>query len=529
MTISEDDDLRVQQTGNGSATTISYPKPVNSDEELIVYELDTDTDIVTTLVLDTDYTVTGSPSGGPYPDGVTITLLGGAPAATITHTVIRDTTRSQESAFDTASAFPANVMEQALDKIVMIAQENTDSLNRTLKFPASITTAFSDELPLPEEGKALIWGADGVIENSEDDFGSVAADAAASAAAAAASAVDAANYAESALDISLVPIASLAANPLKEMRVNAAGDELEFFSQEEAVAAVYGHDTGGDDTYAVTLSPAPSSYVAGMVVRMLVDTGNTGAATLNVNGLGAKNIYKHPTVGAVSGTLATGDIVASQVVTLVYDGTQFQLQSPTFTRQSLRAFTLLTSGTSHTFNQRTKYSYIELVGGGGGGGAASSDAKVGGGGGAGGYCLVVDTYGLGSTITYAIGAAGAASSGAAGGDGGNTTFDGGYYIAAGGTGGAANGGSFAAGGTATHGYENRTGQNGGGGGSNTTSANGTGASSPFGRGGFHGIPGSGGQAASGYGAGGGGGHRDTTTTRQGGAGTQGCIRIWEFG
>jgi hypothetical protein len=86
----------------------------------------------------------------------------------------------------------------------------------------------------------------------------------------------------------------------------------------------YAADAGANDTYAITLSPAPAAYTTGMVVRFKANTINTGAATLNVNGLGAKTIVK-----GVSTTLDSGDIAASQFITVVYDGTNFVMQSPT--------------------------------------------------------------------------------------------------------------------------------------------------------------------------------------------------------
>ena len=85
----------------------------------------------------------------------------------------------------------------------------------------------------------------------------------------------------------------------------------------------YAADAGSTDTYVITLSPAPSAYTAGMTVKFKANTINTGAATLNVNSLGAKAITKNGTT-----VLEDGDILANQVVTLIYDGTQFQLQTP---------------------------------------------------------------------------------------------------------------------------------------------------------------------------------------------------------
>lgn len=83
----------------------------------------------------------------------------------------------------------------------------------------------------------------------------------------------------------------------------------------------YAVDTGSANTYAIALFTAPGSYVAGLTVEFKIATANTGASTLNVNGLGAKNLTKNGTVA-----LALGDLTVGKVVTAVYDGTQFQLQ-----------------------------------------------------------------------------------------------------------------------------------------------------------------------------------------------------------
>ncbi len=88
-------------------------------------------------------------------------------------------------------------------------------------------------------------------------------------------------------------------------------------------AEKYAADAGANDTYAITLSPVPTSYTNGMIVYFKANTANTGAATLNVNSLGAKTIVK-----GVNTTLADGDITAGMFVTVIYDGTNFVLQNP---------------------------------------------------------------------------------------------------------------------------------------------------------------------------------------------------------
>ena len=76
----------------------------------------------------------------------------------------------------------------------------------------------------------------------------------------------------------------------------------------------------GTDTYTLTLSPAIAAYGTGLTLTVIFTNANTGAATLNVNGLGAKSIKK-----GVSSDLAAADITAGSARILVYDGTNFQL------------------------------------------------------------------------------------------------------------------------------------------------------------------------------------------------------------
>lgn len=98
---------------------------------------------------------------------------------------------------------------------------------------------------------------------------------------------------------------------------------------------------GAANAYTVT-SPtgfAFTAYAAGMTLSFKANHTNTGAATLNVDGLGAKAIKK-----GVSTALAAGDIVINTIITLVYDGTNFQLKSQP-------AGDSFDSGTSMVFHQ----------------------------------------------------------------------------------------------------------------------------------------------------------------------------------
>lgn len=94
----------------------------------------------------------------------------------------------------------------------------------------------------------------------------------------------------------------------------------------DSVSSVeYAADAGVSDAYAITLSPAPSAYTTGTRYRFKANTANTGAASLNVNSLGAKTIVK--LAGGITTTLADNDIQAGQMVEVVYDGTNMQMIS----------------------------------------------------------------------------------------------------------------------------------------------------------------------------------------------------------
>jgi hypothetical protein len=87
---------------------------------------------------------------------------------------------------------------------------------------------------------------------------------------------------------------------------------------------IYAADAGSTDAYAITLVPAPTAYITGAFYNFKANTINTGAATLDVNGLGAKTIKK-----SYNSDLESSDILANQLVQVIYDGTNFQMLSPT--------------------------------------------------------------------------------------------------------------------------------------------------------------------------------------------------------
>lgn len=101
-------------------------------------------------------------------------------------------------------------------------------------------------------------------------------------------------------------------------------------SDADLTNVTYLADTGTLNTLVVTFSPAWTSYVAGKGVLIKVLNTNTGAATLNVNGLGAQAI-----VGSGGQALVGGELVAGSVYHLVYSTAGFRLLSESgYTRKT---------------------------------------------------------------------------------------------------------------------------------------------------------------------------------------------------
>ena len=86
----------------------------------------------------------------------------------------------------------------------------------------------------------------------------------------------------------------------------------------------YAASSHGDDAYAITIGGCGTSYEVGRIYAFKADVANTGACTLNINAIGALAIKKNLNVD-----LATDDILAGQIVVVVYDGTNFQIVSKT--------------------------------------------------------------------------------------------------------------------------------------------------------------------------------------------------------
>lgn len=132
-------------------------------------------------------------------------------------------------------------------------------------------------------------------------------------------------------------------------RTAAGGTSARLFVNPTSLPAVlsydYQADSVGTDSYAITCTPAPTAYTTGMRFTFKAGTANTGACSLNVNSLGAK------TIKLQNRNLYTGEILANQIVEVVYDGTDMIMVSdPGTYALSATTFEAISSSNVRTTN-----------------------------------------------------------------------------------------------------------------------------------------------------------------------------------
>lgn len=161
---------------------------------------------------------------------------------------------------------------------------------------------------------------------------------------------------------------------------------------------------GAADAYTLTNTPAMTSPTAmrpGQLYGMFSVAANTGASTLNIDGIGAFPIR----LPDDSTPMVQGDIVTGQAMVLMVNqaGNAFLLVSPTSNNSVRGSISYSTPGSGNFTVPGGVFSLeAECVGGGGGGGF-SAGCK---GGGGGGYAYKRLTVTPGQVIPYVVGAAG---------------------------------------------------------------------------------------------------------------------------
>lgn len=149
---------KVIHDGNDSATSFSYTFPIQSTDDLVV--IYTDADGVETELTPSQYSVTGI---GTTTGGAVTYPLTGSPIATGTLlTILRTVAETQPTVLSNQGGYYPNVVEAALDRIVMIEQQLDEMISRALVTP--ITDDSPSAIPQDAAARAntaLLFDADG--------------------------------------------------------------------------------------------------------------------------------------------------------------------------------------------------------------------------------------------------------------------------------------------------------------------------------------------------------------------------------
>lgn len=118
---------------------------------------------------------------------------------------------------------------------------------------------------------------------------------------------------------------------------SAANDSVRL-AQVQAGGATVLSSVSGTNTITATASPALTAYATGNAFYFVPANTNTGATTLNVDSLGAKNIF-------AQGAACVGGEIRQNVPCLVfYDGTQFNIIGPKYQERGTWTPTIVSSG-----------------------------------------------------------------------------------------------------------------------------------------------------------------------------------------
>lgn len=139
---------RIQYNGNGTtqAFTVPFYFLANSHLQVVLTSV---ASVDTVQTITTNYTVSGSGN----PAGGTVTMVV-APASGEKLTIIRSVPLTQSTDLVDNDPLPAEALETALDKGIMIDQQIQEQLDRTIKVPVG---AGSGTLPAPQANTLIGW------------------------------------------------------------------------------------------------------------------------------------------------------------------------------------------------------------------------------------------------------------------------------------------------------------------------------------------------------------------------------------
>ena len=155
--------------GNGSVATFPFTFKVFTQNEVVVVRKQDSTSQETTLTITADYTVTLNPDQNGNPGG-SITLTAGNLASGFTLVITSGLDALQQTDLTNQGGFYPEVINDALDKSVILHQQQQDELNRSIKFSLtnSIGSLEITEDPTARANKVLAFDGSGEFQVAQE-------------------------------------------------------------------------------------------------------------------------------------------------------------------------------------------------------------------------------------------------------------------------------------------------------------------------------------------------------------------------
>lgn len=139
---------RVAYSGDGSTQTFAFAFYFFDPTDMLVFIYDTLTGGITEFILNTDYTISGTPnSQGLYPSGANIILSSYTPVSTDRIVIVRDPPEEQDYSLLPNQNISSLALVQQLDYVTLLIQRLQDKVGRAILLPDGLGSVFDTTLP----------------------------------------------------------------------------------------------------------------------------------------------------------------------------------------------------------------------------------------------------------------------------------------------------------------------------------------------------------------------------------------------
>lgn len=168
MTVSSTTRRAGPYPGNGVATSFPFTFKVFTKSDIAVVFANS-SGVESTLVLDSDYSVTLNADQNTNPGGsITYPISGSPMLSTQALAIVGGLGYGQTTALPSGGAYNASIVERALDRITILTQQVLEIANRGVQLAFTTASNVSSRLPAPRAFSVLGWSSDGLSMTNYD-------------------------------------------------------------------------------------------------------------------------------------------------------------------------------------------------------------------------------------------------------------------------------------------------------------------------------------------------------------------------